>query len=137
MKLTYRQVIEAQSALVELCRLKLPVRASLEIARLAGKLDGEALVFAKTRDKLVKDYSIRAAHTDKEDTLSFSCLANPEDGADKQKFHEEQLLEFTRKFNELLESETTDIGEFSFTLPDNIELAPRLVKPVIEFIEVG
>jgi len=136
MKLTYKQTVEAQASLMELNKLNLPVGASIEIARLSNRIDAEVLIFAKTRDKLVKDYQIKPSHTEREDMLSFTCEAIGADSEETQKLKEQQLKEFVDKFHELLDGETSDLGEHKIQLPKDIVVKPKMLRAIADFIEV-
>lgn len=136
-KITYMEALEAQLALMELNKINLPIRASLAIARLSNLIDGEAKVFAKTRDKLVKDYSIIPSHTEREDVLSFSTTIEGATQDETKTLKESQLKEFVDKFHELLNTETNDLGDTKIELPEDVVFKPKMLKPLAKFIEVA
>lgn len=137
MKITYKQALEASISLMELNKLNLPIRTGIAIARLSNLIDGELRLFAIERDKLVKTYKIIPSHTEDENILSFATNAKGEGGEEEKSLKMEVLREFTTKFQDLLETETPDWDIGLIPLPENIEFKPKLLKAIVDFVEVA
>lgn len=130
MKLTNRQCIEAQLALVNLVSLNLPIRVSMEVASLSMEIDKRVATFAMVRDVIIKNYKMKLSASDKMGEVIFT----PTEGnelTDEQK--EEAVAEFMAKVNELSETEAEDIN-LKIHLPDDISIKPDVIKPLLLFL---
>lgn len=63
MKLSNREIYKAYQALVELGKVKLPVKTSLEVAVLTNKLEAPFKVISGEGDKLIKKYGTKDEKT--------------------------------------------------------------------------
>ncbi len=129
MKITNKQAVEAQQAIMSLLGLDLPVKVSLEIAKLSVNVDKQVAAFTKVRDSLIQNYQIKVSAGDTAGKMVFSTNITGE----KEK--EVALLEFMSKVNELVDSETDDISG-AIHLPDGINIKPEILKPLVQFIEM-
>ena len=123
--LTNKQILEANLALPYLLKLNLPIKSSLEIARLSVEVDKRVKVFSKVRDTLISNYQIKVSAGDTADTIKFSSDDNEKD-----------VIEFNNKINELVESEVEEIS-VRVHIPDDITIPPEIIKPILPFLELA
>ena len=131
MKLKYEKALKAQVALIELSKLNLPVKVSIQIARFANEIDREIKVLHQTRDNILRNYGINAKHGETEDSLSFSINSD-----ETQEEKKAKLLEFVDKFKELLSQETNEIVDYKIMLPPDAIVKPSVLKALSDFVEV-
>lgn len=124
MKISYREAIEAQQALNQLLVRGMPIKASLEVANLSAEIDRQVANFIKVRDGLIGSYEIKVSAGETADTVKFSA---------EEKGKEGFVQEFTNKINELMTTETEEINT-TIQLPDNLELKPEALKPLLPFL---
>lgn len=136
MKITNRGAVEARQALGILTSINLPIKTSLEIARLAYTVEKQVAACAKVRDTLIKNYKIKIGVGDGEGTVTFSTTVTGENEEETKRLKMEAVTEFVAKVNELMEMDTEDIQE-KFHLPENINIAPDTLKPLVPFIEMA
>ena len=138
MKVKNRDIIGAKTALAEMFQMKLPLRASLAVARLDTKLKEPIDVFVKVRDGLMARYEIeRQPSTD--GLVQF-----------QSKQGQESLDKFLSEFNELLDSEIELVVD-KVRLPEKIaatcdackhnmdkqlEIEPSILAALEHFVEV-
>lgn len=137
MKLKNSEIWEAYPKLVELSRVKLPVKTSLKVAKLANKLRQPFSIIDGERNKLVQKYGTQ----DKETKL---LSVQPDN---------ENAPAFFKEFNELMEIEWDEDFELErVRLPEKITgtcdkchhnmdvsflIEPEILMPLAEhFIEV-
>ena len=136
MKIRNSDVTGAKTALVELLKMKFPIKTSMEIAKLDVKLNEPVDVFVKARDGLFAAYDIKREVEDGQ--IRFT--------SDK----EGDLREFTDKFNELFREEV-EVDFKKVKLPEKVastcekchhnmdkllEIEPSLLVALDKFVEV-
>ncbi len=95
----------------------------MAIARLANYIDREVAAFCTVRDKYIKDYQIKIKAGNKEGEVAYS---GPDDN---------QVSDFTSKFNELANAETEDIP-IKIRLPGELKMPVDKLKVIAPFVEV-
>ena len=128
MKLTNSEALQAQQALTKLQEVKLPIKASIDIALLMNTIEAQIKAFGMVRDKLYKTYSIKDEPGEVEGTIRFTST---EEGKE-----EENLQSFMEEFSELLETKTEDFSASKIKLPDSLEIEPSILKPLTKLVEV-
>jgi len=119
MKLTNEDILMAREPLKALAEIKLPVLVSYKLAKLVNKLSEQNDIIEQVRLGLVKKYGTP------DERGQMNVL---QDSADFEKFAEE--------FTELM-SQETEIVYDRVKLPDNIEVEPRVLMPLLDkFIDV-
>ena len=131
MKLPNSAALQAKTKLVELGKLKLPVRSSVQVVKLEKKLDEMIGEFIKVRDGLFGKYEVSQKVVGNQISL---ITKNPE-GQDK----------FNEELTELLNMETEVVFE-KIRLPEKIaatcdackhnmdkllELEPDVLRPLV------
>lgn len=120
-------------ALVKLMRLDIPVKYSMEIARLSVAVDKQVDAFRKVRDTLISNYQIKVESLDEGRNKITSTLKG-EDDENTIQIRDEALKLFSDKVNELITLEGDDITN-KFHIPDDIKIQPELLKPLLDFVE--
>jgi len=106
MKLLNNEIVGAASALQEIRNEKMPVRVSMDLAKLALKLDEPMKVFDEVRSGLVKTYQITSKVEDGKTVLE--TKGKPED-----------IEKFITEINELLSLEV-EVVVSKVKLPEKI-----------------
>ncbi len=124
MKLKNSEIWLAKEPLDKLLQVKLPVKVSYQIARLAKKIGEEYQPIETVRIGLVKKYGVP------DDKGNISVVnAKPE-----------ELEKFIKEYNELMETETEVVVD-KITIPagqcEKLEIEPALLLPLDRFIVVG
>lgn len=125
--ITNKQILEANLALPYLLKLNLPIKSSLEIARLSVEVDKRVKVFSTVRDTLISNYQIKISAGETADTINFTS-----ESGDKGK----DVIAFNDKINELVASEAEDIS-VRVHIPDDIVIPPEIIKPILPFLELA
>ena len=120
MKLSYKEIIEAQGALKNLQNKPIPIKQGLVMARLIRKLTELMNDFAVVRDGLKTRYGIEYERSG-EITKFISAT-------------EGNAQRFTNELNELLNQEI-EVVITAITLPDSLEVEPSVLVPLEKFIE--
>ena len=130
MKITYRTAIEAQHSLGTLSSINLPIKTSLEVAKLALDMEREVNAFIKVREQLIKNYKIKIGLANQDGQVEFTSTNEGE----REK--EEAVADFVVKINELINTETEDITG-KVHLPSDIIVSPATLKPILAFVELS
>lgn len=128
MKITNDRAVLAQQSLHKLVNKELPVKTSLQIARLSLAIDQQVSAVMIVRDALISQYRI---------AVNVSDVGTPVLKLDDEISEEEKTLAlqgFTQKLNEVMEEEGEEINT-TFSLPETISITPDELKPIIGFIE--
>lgn len=136
MKLTNREAIEAQVALQRIVVMDLPVRISLDFALLSSEIDRQAKAYSLVRDTLIKNYKIKLELGDTAGQVRFSTGIKDNDSEEARQQKAKALEDFVERFNELMDSETGDIQFGKVRLPENVNIKPETLKPLLPFLEV-
>ena len=139
MKVKNNEILNAVGALNKLLEVKLPVRTSFQIAKLASKIKEPLEAFNKVRDGLVKTYGV----TSEQGTTPGSTIIKTKNPEDLQKFADE--------FEELMNQETELVVD-TIKLPEKVaatcdachhnmdkslEIEPAILVALERFISVG
>ena len=133
MKVTNRDVFEGRNAIQELLQLRLPVRTSMQVAKLSRKFNGALKDIDVVRKNLITQYGTES-----------------EKGGKEVKPDNENLPKFMEEFNELLELEVNIVAD-KVVLPERIaatcdkchhnmdrplEIEPWILASLEKFVEV-
>lgn len=119
MKVTNGEIRMMQEALSKLNSLRIPVRLSFKIAKLANKV-GDAFRAAEVvRVKLVNEHGV------KDKTGNFQVTLAPIEEQEK----------FWAEFVELL-NEEVELDVDPIELPADLEVEPAILMPLVRFIKV-
>ena len=126
MKLLNGEIFGAVNALNELYEKEWPVRTSLALAKLTGKLNGPFIDISKVKDGLVQKYG----EVDKENSNSIAI--KPES---------ENFGKFAEEYNELMMQEADEVVFEIVKLPQEVDGKPLMIKanlllPLEKFIEI-
>lgn len=124
MELLNAEIFGAVKSLGELFDMELPVRTSLSLAKLIGKLDGSFREIERVRIGLVNKYGERSPKTNQ-------IEVTPEN---------ENFPKFIEEYNELM-AQSTEIVFDVVRLPQEVDGKPLLIKPSLmvslgKFIDV-
>ena len=106
MKLTNGEILRAVEKLAELRKLKLPIKTSSDLVKMALKLDEPIKAYDEVRKGLVETYQIYAEKDGEQDLI-------------KTKGKKEDLEKFMSEMNELLRLET-EVVITKVKLPEKI-----------------
>ena len=126
MKLLNGEIFNAVQALNELYDKEWPVRTSLALAKLTGKLNGPFMAIDKVRNGLVQKYG----EPDKTNSNSISVKSDSEN-----------YPKFAEEYNELMMQQADEVVFEVVKLPQEIDGKPLIIKanlliPLEKFIEV-
>ena len=139
MKLTNNEVLAAKGALAELSKVKLPLKASMAVARLEIKLNAPIEVFSKVRDGLFAKYEVKQGRTEGGQVE----LTSEQEGA---------IPKFSEEFAELLGMETEELAFEKVRLPEKVastcgkcgeqtergfEIEPSILVALEKFVEIA
>lgn len=117
-------------ALSQLMTLSLPIKISLEIARLAGVIDQQVQTMMAVRDALIKQYHVKVTVGENPKQPRFLIL-----GEISEEEKDKALAEFGSKMDELSNTQGDDIDN-TIHLPSDIEsVKPEILKPLLGFME--
>ena len=142
MILTNGEIFDAKEPLVKLMEKELPVKISLELAKLACKLDDELRAIHKVRQGVFEKYG----SPDPRNSTVLACLPVApkldEDGkAVKDKDGNPVFVsnpkhpKFLEEISELM-SQETEIVFTPVTLPSTLELSPKVVLPLMKLVKI-
>ncbi len=123
MKFSNNEIIEAKGALDKLIQLKLPVKVSFGIVKIAKKLSEAIDTFATVRDGLLNKYAIKVEKGSVEGTITFTSEIEGNAG------------KFFTEFKELLEQENELVFD-KVKLPNDLEIEPATLLPLDKFVEI-
>jgi len=126
MKLLNGEIFNAVQALNELYDKEWPVRTSLALAKLTGKLNGPFMAIDKVRNGLVQKYG----EPDKTNSNSISVKSDSEN-----------YPKFAEEYNELMMQQADEVVFEVVKLPQEIDGKPLMIKanlliPLEKFVEV-
>ena len=110
--------------------MNLPIKTSLEVAKLALDMEREVNAFIKVREQLIKNYKIKIGLANQDGQVEFTSTNEGE----REK--EEAVADFVVKINELINTETEDITG-KVHLPSDIIVSPATLKPILAFVELS
>lgn len=120
MEVTNAIIHNASEPLKKLLTVKLPMRTSLEIVKLAKAVREHADIIEQVRSKLIRDYG----------------KPNPkQSGASTISPSDEGFPKFAEELGELL-GQTVEIDFKVVRLPNNIEIEPYVLMALESFVEV-
>ena len=125
MKLLNGEIFNAKEPLEKLTEHKLPVKASLALAKMANKLNEELRIIENVRNGLVKKYG----EADKDNPNQFSV--DPKGG---------EYPKFVEEVTELMNQEIEVVIE-KVKLPEEVdgkplEIEPKILMALEKFVEV-
>jgi hypothetical protein len=120
MKLTNSEIYNARQPLEKLTEIKLPIRVSYELAKLASKLNEQLQIIEKVRLGLIKTYG-----TPQEDNPSLYKVIPGSEG----------YSQFFNEFGVLMLQEV-DIVFDRVELPDTLEIEPSILMALEKFITI-
>ncbi|KKN62200.1 hypothetical protein LCGC14_0514790 [marine sediment metagenome] len=135
LKLTNGQIYQAKEPLQSLMEIKLPVRASYNVAKLAIKLNDKLRAIEETKNGLIKKYGKPGkdkpgqieVHPDSEGFMPFVTEMN------ELMLVEEEVV-FTKI--QLPESVTSTCDKCSHNMDRPLEIEPSILMALEKFIEV-
>lgn len=146
MKVTYKQVLEASKPLLELTKIGMPIKTSLEVARLSSRVDSEIEIYKRTMQGLLAKHELNPRQAQKEGWLNFSMQDEGENEEESEKLKRQKLETFLGELNELLNTIIPDFDIDRITVPEsallalakseNDEAQPHSLKSISAFIEV-
>jgi hypothetical protein len=134
MKLMNGEIFGAVTALNQMFEMELPVRTSLALAKLVGKLDEPFAAIEKVRAGLVKKYGKTNPKNNQTEVLPM------DDDGEGNITPNENFPKFMEEYNELMIQETELVVDI-VKLPQNIKGEPFVLKaalliPLRKFVEL-
>ena len=120
MKLTNGEIFNAKEPLQQLIKEKFPVKVSYGLAKLASKLDAQLQVIEKVRQGLIQTYG----ETDPDNPRQIRV--------DPQS---EGFPKFAEELGELMTQEIEIVFDV-VTLPDTLEIEPKVLMALEKFVKV-
>jgi hypothetical protein len=132
-QLTNQEAITAQQALVELNKVELPVRVSMDIAILTNIMEKQVRVFSDVRNKLFKQYDIKVEPGEIPGSARFTCTMKDETK------RQETLEKFLDAFNELTSATGEKFSYEPIKVPQkfndkDVAIRGEVLLPLIKFI---
>ena len=124
MELLNGEIFVAKTALEQLFEIDLPVRTSMDLAKLIGKVTEAWNAIEKVRTGLVTKYGSE----------------DPETRQKRVAQDSEEFTKFIEEYNELMEQKTELVFDI-VRLPQNVDGKPLVIKPallvnLLKFVEV-
>lgn len=141
MKLTYGEINNAKGPLGELMKVKLPVKTSIELAKLATKLDAPIKEIEQVREGLVKMYGRpdpqrpSVVKVDAEIPLVKDGKPVLADGKPVMVANPD-YPRFLTEYGELMRHEV-EIVVNKIALPETLEIEPTVVMALEKFVTVA
>lgn len=134
MKLKNQDVFLAREPLQKLMEIKLPVKSSYQVAKLANKLNEQLKVIDDVRNGLVKNYGEKGEEGQmkvKSDSPNFEKFA--------EEFHElmEQQVEVVFEKVKLPEKIASTCDKCSHNMDKPFEIEPSILMALEKFVEVS
>lgn len=119
MKLTNGDIWNARGALQKLAQIPMPAKVSWQVARLAGKANGELALIERIRVGLVNKYGV------------------PNDqGQAAVPPNTPQFASFVKEFEELMAQEI-ELDGAVISLPGSLEIEPSALMALEKFVDIG
>ncbi len=135
MRITYKELADRKEAFDRLGRIKLPITASLSIAKAASKVDDALVPFYKVRDGLFAGYKVGRQQ---EGNL---LILKTEKEEDNPKFIEEwnsllkEEVEFTALKFKLPGKVAATCDKCKHNMDKELEIESSILSTLIDFIE--
>jgi len=121
MKLTIAEIYNSKDSLIELAKLKMPVKVSLAVAKLVKKLDEHYVPAKEVENGLITQYGKAV-----------------EEGVNKGQVSiqpgDENWAAFATEYSELM-AQTVEIVMQPIPLPDELEVEPYILVALERFIK--